>query len=69
MSATITLNGKGREWRDMNVRELLTDAGIEPGKGGLAVAVNAAVVPRAAWEKTRIRAGDKIEIVRIVRGG
>jgi sulfur carrier protein len=69
MTGTITVNGKGREWRDMNVREVLADAGIEVPKGGVAVAVNAAVVPRAAWDKTRIRAGDKIEIVRIVRGG
>jgi sulfur carrier protein len=66
---TITVNGKGQAWRDVSVRELLADAGIEPAKGGVAVAVNAAVVPRAAWENTRIRAGDKIEIVRIVRGG
>jgi sulfur carrier protein len=66
---TITVNGKGQAWRDVSVRELLADSGIEPAKGGVAVAVNAAVVPRAAWENTRIRAGDKIEIVRIVRGG
>jgi sulfur carrier protein len=69
MTATITVNGEGRAWRDITVRELLTESGIEPGKGGLAVAVNAAVVPRGAWEATRVRAGDKIEIVRIVRGG
>jgi len=69
MSASITVNGEGREWRDVNVRQLLAESGIEPGKGGLAVAINATVVPRAAWDATRIQAGDKIEIVRIVRGG
>ena len=69
MSATISLNGKDCAWRDMTVRELLAESGIEPGKGGLAVAVNAAVVPRGAWDATRIRPDDRIEIVRIVRGG
>jgi sulfur carrier protein len=69
MSATITLNGKDRAWRDITVRELLAESGIEPGKGGLAVAVNAAVVPRGAWDATRIRPDDRVEIVRIVRGG
>ncbi len=69
MSAEITVNGKGRAWRDMSVGELLAESGIEPGKGGLAVAVNAAVVPRGAWDETRIRPDDRIEIVQIVRGG
>jgi sulfur carrier protein len=69
VSGTITVNGKGREWRDVTVRELLAESGIEPGKGGLAIAVNAAVVPRGAWDETRIRPDDRIEIVQIVRGG
>jgi sulfur carrier protein len=69
MSDTITVNGEGRAWRDMNVRELLAESGLGGAKGGIAVAVNAAVVPRGSWDATRIRAGDKIEIVRIVRGG
>lgn len=69
MNGQITVNGKGREWRDMTVRELLAESGIEPGKGGLAIALNAAVVPRGAWDETRIRPDDRIEIVQIVRGG
>ncbi len=69
MSGEITVNGKGRAWRDMSVRDLLAENGIEPAKGGIAVALNAAVVPRGAWDETRIRPDDRIEIVQIVRGG
>ncbi|MEK9693663.1 MAG: sulfur carrier protein ThiS, partial [Rhodospirillaceae bacterium] len=38
-------------------------------QSGLAVAVNGAVVPRSAWKQTLLNHGDKVEIVRIVRGG
>ena len=69
MSATITLNGLDRAWRDMSLGELLAEAGVAAAKGGVAVAVNAAVVPRAQWDSTRLRPDDKVEIVRIVRGG
>jgi sulfur carrier protein len=69
MSATILVNGLDRAWRDMSLGELLAEAGIAAAKGGVAVAVNAAVVPRAEWDSIRLRAGDKVEIVRIVRGG
>jgi sulfur carrier protein len=33
------------------------------------VAVNGAIVPRAAWPDTKLRAGDNIEIVRARQGG
>jgi sulfur carrier protein len=43
---------------------LVTAAGT-----GVAAAVNGEVVRRAAWESTRLAAGDEIEIVTAVQGG
>ncbi|MGB6752009.1 MAG: sulfur carrier protein ThiS [Xanthobacteraceae bacterium] len=36
---------------------------------GVAVALNGAVVPRAAWRDTLLRTGDSVEIVRARQGG
>lgn len=36
---------------------------------GLAVAVNAAVVPRSRWSETMLGAGDEVEILTAVQGG
>ena len=36
---------------------------------GIAVARNGDVVPRSSWERTPVRAGDRIEIVTAVAGG
>lgn len=69
MSDTITVNGEARPWDSQDVRALLAETGIDPARGGVAVAVNGEVVPRAEWEQTRLRPNDRIEIVHIVRGG
>lgn len=37
--------------------------------GGVAVAVNGAVVPRSAWKSTSLTAGDRVEVVTAVQGG
>ncbi len=39
------------------------------GARGLAVAVNGAVVPRHAWDVTRLAPGDEVEIVKLFAGG
>ena len=66
---TITVNGKRQPWSGQSVRALLVEAGIAPERGGVAVALNGAVVPRGEWDSTAVRPDDKIEIVHIVRGG
>ncbi len=43
---------------------LLTDA-----VRGIAVAVNGAVVRRAAWESTPLADGDQVEVLTAVQGG
>ena len=66
---TITVNGARKPWSGQSLHTLLTEAGIAPDRGGVAVARNGEVVPRAAWDSTAVQPDDKIEIVHIVRGG
>ena len=68
MGISIRVNGDPRDWRDMSVAELLAEDGLEE-ESGIAVALNDDVVPRAEWAATRLRPDDRIEIVRVVRGG
>ena len=37
--------------------------------GGVAVAVDAAVVPRSAWDDTRLEAGQRVELLAAMQGG
>ncbi len=69
MSGNITVNGENRPWQAQTVRDLLVADGVAIDNGGLAVALNASVVPRADWDATAVNPNDKIEIVQIVRGG
>lgn len=69
MSGTIRLNGEDQPWSDQSLRDLVAGAGIDLDKGGVAIARNGEVVPRADWAQTRLEPDDRIEIVRIVRGG
>ncbi len=39
------------------------------GARGVAVAVNGQVVPRHAWNATRLSVGDEVEIVKLFAGG
>jgi sulfur carrier protein len=48
---------------------LLEEKAVDTEQRGIAVALNGAVVPRAAWKETALRAGDTIEIVRARQGG
>ena len=66
---TIILNGEVEPLSGGDVRALLAAKGIDGERGGVAVAVNGEVVPRAAWSETSIKPNDQIEIVHIVRGG
>ena len=66
---TITLNGENVPMTSPDIRALLAEKGIESDRGGVAVAVNGAVVPRMEWGQTPIKPNDQIEIVHIVRGG
>lgn len=66
---TFTLNGKLRPLSGETVEDAVALAGIDPKMRGVAVAVNAQVLPRAQWTQTKIKAGDRVDVVRPLAGG
>jgi sulfur carrier protein len=67
----VILNGERRELREgATVADLVKDSGLgdEPLRG-VAVAVDAEVVPRSAWDKTKLADGQKIELLNAIQGG
>ena len=69
MSKKIHLNGKMIFFSEAYLSELLAAQGVDADLGGVAVVINSTIVPRSEWKQIKITAGDKIEIVHIVRGG
>ena len=63
----ITVNGEPQELSG-TVDDLLDALGVEVRRG-MAVAVDAEVVPRSAWSTTRVQDGARVEIVTAVQGG
>lgn len=64
----LTVNGAPHEVPDgMTVRELVQHLGLTGGP--VAIERNREVVPRAEHERTRLAAGDVLEIVHFVGGG
>jgi sulfur carrier protein len=63
------LNGAERPVNAATVAALIAELAIPGAPRGLAVALNGAVVPRARWAASEIKAGDAIEIVRAAQGG
>lgn len=64
----LVINGEDRQTESsQNVQDLLQELDITGSH--IAVAVNLEVIPRAAYADTRLKEGDKIEIVHAVGGG
>lgn len=68
-AAIIKVNGQDEPLAAATLAALLEEKAVDIGQRGIAVALNGAVVPRAAWPQTRLRPGDSIEIVRALKGG
>jgi sulfur carrier protein len=66
-TATIRVNGEPEMLAAATIAALLDEMEIDAR--GVAVALNGAVVPRAAWRETRLSPGDAVEIVRARQGG
>lgn len=67
---TLTVNGRPHETNDgATVAELLADLGVGADRGGVAVAVDGAVVPRSRWAAERLADGASVEIVTATQGG
>jgi sulfur carrier protein len=67
--ANIRVNGQDEPLITATLAALLEEKAVDTGQRGIAVAVNGAIVPRAAWPHTTLRPGDSIEIVRARQGG
>jgi sulfur carrier protein len=67
--AAIRINGERETLHVATLGALLAAKEIGADARGVAVALNGAVVPRAAWGDTVLRPGDTIEIVRARQGG
>jgi sulfur carrier protein len=65
----INLNGAPHRTTAVRLADLLAEQAIDPAARGVAVAINAAIVPRAQWPATALAAGDMVEIVRPHSGG
>ena len=66
---TIRINGESEPLGVATLDALLAEKAVDTQQRGIAVALNGAVVPRAAWRDTVLRAGDSVEIVRARQGG
>ena len=65
----IQVNGKSEPLAASTLAGLLAEKTVDTGQRGIAVALNGAVVPRAAWADTPLQPGDSVEIVRARQGG
>lgn len=65
---TLTINGEARSFEELSkLSDLIIALNIKGDR--VAVELNREIVPRANWETTSLRDGDKLEIVHFVGGG
>ena len=69
VESNIRVNGENEPLTVATLAALLKEKAVDTGQRGIAVAVNGAIVPRAAWPQTTLRPGDSVEIVRARQGG
>ena len=69
VEANIRVNGETEPLLVATLAALLEEKAVDIGQRGIAVALNGAIVPRAAWPQTTLRPGDSVEIVRARQGG
>ncbi len=65
----IRINGESEPLLAATLDDLLAEKALDTAQRGIAVALNGAVVPRAAWRETALKPGDSVEIVRARQGG
>lgn len=66
----VEINGLARRLRTgCTVAQMLGELGIDASAGGVAVAVDGAVVPRSRWPASELTQGSRIELIRAVQGG
>jgi sulfur carrier protein len=66
----VVLNGRPAELPDDATVATVVQTLELPAEGrGVAVAVDAEVVPRGAWDRTALAEGARVEVVHAVQGG
>lgn len=65
----VLVNGEPHEAVGQTVTELVAALGGAPGGRGVAVAVGGEVVPRSAWGRRHLVAGDRVEVLGAIQGG
>ena len=66
----ISVNGEPSDVRaGETVAAVLERLGVEPGRRGVAVAVDGEVVPRSDWEGLPLADGSRIEVLTAMQGG
>jgi sulfur carrier protein len=67
---SIVLNGERADVADgTTIAELLGGLDVPPEGRGVAVAVDAEVVPRGEWPERVVESGAQVEIVTAIQGG
>jgi len=70
VSLTVTVNGEPRDVAPgATVADVLDALGVDPERRGIAVALDAEVVPRGAWDATPVGAGARVEVLTAIQGG
>jgi sulfur carrier protein len=70
MTASISLNGEpARIAAGTTVAELLGTLDVPPQARGVAVAVDAEVIPRGEWPRHVVADGAQVEVVTAIQGG
>jgi sulfur carrier protein len=67
----LIVNGEARELPDAStVAELVAEEAPDLASGrGVAVAVDAEIVPRSEWALTRLEPGQRVELLAAMQGG
>lgn len=64
----LKINGDEREFSEaLTLAALIEKLGMKPDR--VAVELNLEIAPRANWQSTELKDGDKLEIVHFVGGG
>ena len=66
----VELNGRPTAVPEAATVETVVGAlDVEPGRRGVAVAVDAEVVPRSEWARRRLDDGARVEVLTAMQGG
>jgi sulfur carrier protein len=66
----VLVNGEPKELEaGATVQSALAVLALEGGERGVAVAVDAEVVPRGEWPRRELSEGARVEVLRAIQGG